>query len=200
MLYQTWSINFTGHLICSSQSTCRDPEEEKHLFVPQTHACALQIAKDSICATEMSRAILNPISDWDGTACLLNEDLWLPRNSCQIHPCLFEFLREGRRFQRKRIIYKHHDQQLNPCASDWKCAGRGYQLHLHELYLTNVTFFFFYKLQSKFYPLLLLNTLCVVYKLRLLPQLSQMSGPNLICVGAPASLQLGLGGCASVPP
>lgn len=86
------------------------------------------------------------------------------------------------RFQRKQIIYKHHNQQLNLCASAWKSAVRRYQADLHEVHLTNLTFL---GCQSKFDSLLLLNTLCVVYKLHLLPQLSHMSRGYLICQGAP---------------
>lgn len=86
-----------------SQRVC--PSKKPHLFSRfhlQTHSCGLQIARDSICATEMSRAILILIGGWDGTLCLLKEDLWLPCNSCKIHSCLSEFLRGGRGFKGSR--------------------------------------------------------------------------------------------------
>lgn len=67
---------------------------ENTFFIFQTHSCGLQIARDSIWATEMSRAILELISEWDGTAAS-----WLPCNSCKNHPCQSELLCWGRGFK-----------------------------------------------------------------------------------------------------
>lgn len=52
ILYHTWSINLTAHLICFSQLTCQ--ALKKHLFLLnfQAHFCSLQITRDSICVEE----------------------------------------------------------------------------------------------------------------------------------------------------
>lgn len=122
-------LTWPGHLICFSQSTSL--ALEKHLFHLhfQTHSCGLQIARDSIWATEMSRAILNLISVRWGSLSPKRRPLtalqWLQESFLSIW-----IATRGKRLQRKQIIYKHHDQQLNPYASDWKSAVRGYQLYL----------------------------------------------------------------------
>lgn len=103
MLYQTCSINLTGHLICSSQSTCSALDKNTLFVSTCRHIPVLyRLPGIQFVPQKMSRAILNLISGWDGTPCLLNEDLWLPCNRCEIHPCLSEFLRGGRGFKGSR--------------------------------------------------------------------------------------------------
>lgn len=76
VLCQTRAIKLTGHLIWFSQSLWAALEEHLFRLHFRARSCGLQIARDSICATEMSRAILNLISGWDGTLCLLKGNLW----------------------------------------------------------------------------------------------------------------------------
>lgn len=61
-LYQTRPIKLAGHLISFSQSLQDALEKPNFHLYFKVRFDGLQIARDSICATEMSHAIVNLIS------------------------------------------------------------------------------------------------------------------------------------------
>lgn len=102
MLYQPRSINLTVHLICFSQSTRL--ALEKHLFSSSLSDTFLRFSDCQglgLCWRNVPYNFEpNQRVRWDSAS--WKEDLWLPCNSCENHPCQFELLQGGRGFKGNR--------------------------------------------------------------------------------------------------